>query len=214
MIDRFSYVLASISNELEIFCLFGCCRWERLIWVLKLSKSFSAVVKLFCQSDLDTFSELFSISFGFGACFSRIRFFFSSEFLKMQDGKRGVRGNKQKLGIIDGKGLKVYGETRRKLIIFLLIIYQWLPNNKIYSLIKELLNKYCIQFCIIWSHHKTKMEMTRKKKLHVLRCLSFMFIIWWLSNLIVFICIMFSTDAFWEKLKLAAGKKVCIFCAY
>lgn len=214
MIDRFSYVLASISNELEIFCLFGCCRWERLIWVLKLSKSFSAVVKLFCQSDLDTFSELFSISFGFGACFSRIRFFFSSEFLKMQDGKRGVRGNKQKLGIIDGKGLKVYGETRRKLIIFLWIIYQWLPNNKIYSLIKELLNKYCIQFCIIWSHHKTKMEMTRKKKLHVLRCLSFMFIIWWLSNLIVFICILFSTDAFWEKLKLVAGKKVCIFCAY
>lgn len=158
-----------------------------------------------------TFQYLFLV---LGHALAEFCFFFSSEFLKMQDGKRGVRGNKQKLGIIDGKGLKVYGETRRKLIIFLWIIYQWLPNNKIYSLIKELLNKYCIQFCIIWSHHKTKMEMTRKKKLHVLRCLSFMFIIWWLSNLIVFICIMFSTDAFWEKLKLAAGKKVCIFCAY
>lgn len=144
-----------------------------------------------------TLSVNFSVSLlVLGHALVEFRFFFSSEFLKMQDGKRGVRGNKQKLGIIDGKGLKVYGETRRKLIIFLLIInqslpeneinliiflliiYQWLPNNKIYSLIKELLNKYCIQFCIIWSHHKTKMEMMRKKKLHVLRCLSFMFIIW------------------------------------
>lgn len=38
----------------------------------------------------------------------------------MQDGKRGVGGNKQKLGIIDGKGLKVYGETKEKVNYFLI----------------------------------------------------------------------------------------------
>lgn len=67
-----------------------------------------------------TLSVNFSVSLlVLGHALAEFCFFFSSEFLKMQDGKRGVRGNKQKLGIIDGKGLKVYGETRRKLIIFL-----------------------------------------------------------------------------------------------
>ena len=68
-----------------------------------------------------TLSVNFSVSLlVLGHALAEFCFFFSSEFLKMQDGKRGVRGNKQKLGIIDGKGLKVYGETKEKVNYFLI----------------------------------------------------------------------------------------------